>query len=177
MLFFCENNNYAMGTSVERGSAKGGDFHTKLYAVPGIKFMGNDVFEVREVLRMAKKYSLEKGPIALNCNTYRYHGHSMSDPGITYRTRDEVTEYRKTRDCIKLMKQRILDNDVATEKELKKVDKEISNEVEEAAANAEKQSEYKVETIQDDVYSNDKDFYLRAPSYEDSRFVKEKLVH
>lgn len=138
MIYFCENNNYAMGTSVERGSAKGGDFHTKLYAVPGIKFMGNDVYEVREVLRFAKEYCLEKGPIALNCNTYRYHGHSMSDPGITYRTRDEVSEYRKTRDCIKLMKMRILDNDVLSEKELKKLDKEINNEVDEEAANAEK---------------------------------------
>ena len=62
----------------------------------------------------------------------------MSDPGITYRTRDEVSEYRKTRDCIKLMRSRILENDVLSEKELKKLDKDINNEVDEEAENAEK---------------------------------------
>jgi len=90
MIYFCENNRYAMGTSVERSSAGGGDFHKKLYNIPGIKFSGHDVFEVREVVKFAKNYALEHGPIALNCMSYRYHGHSMSDPGTTYRNRDEV---------------------------------------------------------------------------------------
>lgn len=90
--------------------------------MPGIKFLGNDLYEVREVVKFAKKYATENGPIALNCITYRYHGHSMSDPGITYRTRDEVSEYRKTKDCIKIMKTRLLENDVLSEKEIKKLD-------------------------------------------------------
>jgi pyruvate dehydrogenase E1 component alpha subunit len=53
-LFFCENNRYAMGTEVERGSAGGDAFHKKLYNVPGIRFGGHDMFEVREAVRFAK---------------------------------------------------------------------------------------------------------------------------
>lgn len=89
-LLLCENNRYAMGTSVDRHSQGGGNFHSKLSTVPGIEFNGHDVFEVREAVKFAREYALENGPIFLNCKTYRYHGHSMSDPGITYRNRDEV---------------------------------------------------------------------------------------
>ena len=71
----------------------------------------------------------------------------MSDPGITYRTRDEVSEYRKTRDCIKLMKARILEHEVMSEKELKKLDKEIQHEIDEAASKAEKSENFKVESL------------------------------
>ncbi len=86
MIFMCENNRYAMGTSVERSSTGGGNFHKKIYNVPGMMFSGYDVFEVRECLKYAKNFVLQNGrPIVLNCNTYRYHGHSMSDPGTTYR--------------------------------------------------------------------------------------------
>lgn len=104
MLYICENNKYAMGTSVERASAGGGNFHAKLTWCKGIMFEAFDVFEVREITKWAKKYALEHGPIFLNALTYRYHGHSMSDPGITYRNRDEVAEYRKLRDPVMLIK-------------------------------------------------------------------------
>lgn len=70
VIFFCENNRYAMGTSVERSSAGGPDFHKKLYNIPGISFDGFDVFEVREVVKFAKDYAKKNGPIALNCNCY-----------------------------------------------------------------------------------------------------------
>lgn len=100
VLYICENNNYAMGTSVDRHSAGGSNFHAKLTWASGIKFFAHDVYEVREAVKFAKKYALEHGPIFLNAVTYRYHGHSMSDPGITYRNREEVTNVRKTRDPI-----------------------------------------------------------------------------
>lgn len=79
-----------MGTEVERASAGGDKFHEKLYNVPGMRFGGMDVFEVRESMKWAKSFALEHGPLAVNCDTYRYHGHSMSDPGTTYRNREEV---------------------------------------------------------------------------------------
>lgn len=100
MLYLCENNNYAMGTSVERHSAGGGAFHKKLTWASGMKFHAHDIFEVREAVKYAKKYALTNGPVFLNAMTYRYHGHSMSDPGITYRNRDEVSDVRKSKDPI-----------------------------------------------------------------------------
>ena len=85
LIFLCENNRYAMGTETFRGTAGTDDYHKKLYNVPGIRFNGMNVFTVREVIKFAKNFALNHGPIVLNCDTYRYHGHSMSDPGTTYR--------------------------------------------------------------------------------------------
>lgn len=104
MLYICENNRYAMGTSVERAHAGKGNFHSAFTWASGMMFEAHDVFETREAIRWAKKFALENGPIFLNALTYRYHGHSMSDPGITYRNRDEVTDIRKTKDPILLLK-------------------------------------------------------------------------
>ena len=68
--------------------------------IPGIRADGNNLLQVREVTRWAKQYAIEHGPLYLEFMTYRYHGHSMSDPGTTYRTRDEVQSHRKTTDPI-----------------------------------------------------------------------------
>lgn len=86
-----------------------------------------NVFTVRETMKLLKQYSgIEgKGPVFLELNTYRYHGHSMSDPGLTYRTREEVAEIRKTTDPILQMKNIILDNRVATENDLKDIENQI----------------------------------------------------
>lgn len=72
LIFFCENNRYAMGTEVHRGSAGGDSFEQKLYNVPGMRFNGMDVFSVREAVKFAKDFAIQDGPIALNCDTYRY---------------------------------------------------------------------------------------------------------
>lgn len=89
-IYVCENNNYAMGTSVDR-HAHNTEFHTRGDKIPGIKIDAQNVVAVREVFKWSKNYCNEdNGPLFLNLLTYRYHGHSMSDPGITYRTRDEV---------------------------------------------------------------------------------------
>jgi pyruvate dehydrogenase E1 component alpha subunit len=98
-LFICENNTYGMGTSIDRSSMNP-HFYTRGDLIPGIQCDGNNMFQVREVMKWAKNYAIEQGPLYLEFLTYRYHGHSMSDPGTTYRTRDEVQSHRKTTDPI-----------------------------------------------------------------------------
>jgi len=86
-VFMIENNEYAMGTSVKR-SSHNTEFFKRGDLIPGIRANGMNVFTVRETLKLIKQFSgiEEKGPLFLELKTYRYHGHSMSDPGITYRT-------------------------------------------------------------------------------------------
>jgi pyruvate dehydrogenase E1 component alpha subunit len=122
LIFLCENNTYGMGTSQERASASF-EFYTRGDYVPGLWIDGMDVLACKAGFAAARDHAVNVGPIFVECNTYRYHGHSMSDPGISYRTKDEVTSVRKNRDCIEQLKARILEAGWATEKELKDVDK------------------------------------------------------
>ena len=126
VIFVIENNQYAMGTSVQRSSAE-----TELYKrgssfeIDGIQVDGMNVLEVRDAAKKAIKHARDgKGPMILEMKTYRYRGHSMSDPA-KYRTRDEVTKTRSERDPIDMAKARLLDEKWVTEDELKAIDKEI----------------------------------------------------
>ena len=126
VVFVIENNQYAMGTSVQRSSAE-----TELYKrgssfeIDGIQVDGMNVLEVRDASRKAIKHARDgKGPMILEMKTYRYRGHSMSDPA-KYRSRDEVTKTRSERDPIDMAKARLLDEKWVTEDELKAMDKEI----------------------------------------------------
>lgn len=83
------------------------------------QIQGHNIFHVRETFKWAKQWCQLNGPLACEIKTYRYHGHSMSDPGITYRSKDEIDNIRKTQDPIGFIKNVILDNKVATEDELK----------------------------------------------------------
>ena len=76
-------------------------------------------------MKWAKSYVVENGPIFIEFDTYRYHGHSMSDPGITYRTREEISTVRQTRDPIEIVRRMLLENDWAKEAELKEIEKAI----------------------------------------------------
>ena len=120
IIYLCENNLFGMGTSVERSSANV-NFYTRGDTIPGIRFNGNNVYLVREVMKWAKNYSLQNGPLFLEAVTYRYHGHSMSDPGLTYRTRDQVQEQKQKDDPILLAKRLLLENKSVTEEEIKVV--------------------------------------------------------
>ncbi|XP_010510992.2 PREDICTED: pyruvate dehydrogenase E1 component subunit alpha-1, mitochondrial-like [Camelina sativa] len=134
-ILVCENNHYGMGTAEWR-AAKSPSYYKRGDYVPGLKVDGMDAFAVKQACKFAKDHALEKGPIILEMDTYRYHGHSMSDPGSTYRTRDEISGVRQERDPIERIKKLVLSHDLATEKELKDMEKEIRKEVDDAIAKA-----------------------------------------
>lgn len=175
VIYICENNQYGMGTSVERAAAEV-EMHKRFGGVPGITVDGLNVFAVRESLKWAKEYSIENGPIAVNIQTYRYHGHSMSDPGITYRTREEVQTYRKEKDCIKLVKTLALEKDLLTEKEIKTIEKDAKQLVASEVKRALAQPEYETSALYQDIYEPGHDSFLRAPNFEDSLFVDEGVI-
>ena len=134
VVFVIENNQYAMGTSVERSSAE-----TELYKrgssfeIEGMQVDGMNVLAVRDAAKKAIKHARDgKGPMILEMKTYRYRGHSMSDPA-KYRTRDEVQKTRSERDPIDMVKDRLLDEKWADEAALKVIDKDIKAIVADAA--------------------------------------------
>lgn len=134
VIYVVENNQYAMGTSVARGSAM-----TELYkrgeafGIPGIQVNGMDVLEVRKAaIDAVARVRAGEGPILLEMKTYRYRGHSMSDPA-KYRTREEVDQFKETRDPIDGMKARLLESKIASEEDFKAIEVDIKRIVAEAA--------------------------------------------
>ncbi|KAK5663993.1 hypothetical protein OQA88_206 [Cercophora sp. LCS_1] len=136
-LFGCENNKYGMGTSAARSSALT-DYYKRGQYIPGLKVNGMDVLAVKSAVKYGKEWTNNgHGPLVLEYVTYRYGGHSMSDPGTTYRTREEIQRMRSTNDPIAGLKQHILDWGVAKEEELKALDKQARSHVNEESAAAE----------------------------------------
>ena len=126
VIYIIENNRYAMGTSVQRSSAQT-DFSQRgaSFNIPGMHVDGMDVRAVKSAGDHAAEWVRGgNGPIILEMETYRYRGHSMSDPA-KYRTKDEVQKMRAEQDPIEQVKQRILKNKQADEDDLKGIDKEI----------------------------------------------------
>ncbi|KAH7660058.1 Pyruvate dehydrogenase (acetyl-transferring) E1 component alpha subunit subgroup y protein [Dioscorea alata] len=134
-ILVCENNHYGMGTAEWR-AAKSPAYYKRGDYVPGLKVDGMDALAVKQACKFAKEHALKNGPIILEMDTYRYHGHSMSDPGSTYRTRDEISGVRQERDPIERIRKLILSHDLATASELKDMEKEIRKEVDDAIAQA-----------------------------------------
>jgi len=152
LIFLCENNDYAMGTATARHAAST-QFYTRGDYVPGIWIDGMDVLAVKEGFRYATEYVRSgKGPLFVECSTYRYHGHSMSDPGLSYRSREEVAAVRAERDCIDNCRNRILEAGFATAADLKAIDKEIKQEVDEAAEKAKAAPQPPVSELFEHIY-------------------------
>ncbi|CAG0913101.1 unnamed protein product [Notodromas monacha] len=151
-IFICENNGYGMGTSADRAAAST-NYYTRGQFVPGIWIDGMDVLAVREGTKLAMDLCREgKGPVVLEAATYRYSGHSMSDPGTSYRTREEVQEVRATRDPITSFREKMLTTDLASHDELKKIDQEVRKAIDEAVARA--RADPETTDLYGDVYSN-----------------------
>ncbi|VDL77314.1 unnamed protein product [Nippostrongylus brasiliensis] len=175
VLFICENNGFGMGTTAERSSACT-DYYMRGDYVPGVWVDGMDVLAVREAIRWSKAYcDAGKGPLMLEMATYRYHGHSMSDPGTSYRTRDEIQEVRKTRDPITGFKDRIITSGLAKEDELKAIDKEVRKEVDEAVKIANTAGLLPVEGAFTDIYANTPAELIRGATIDSSHVPK--FVH
>lgn len=119
-----------MGTSIDRHSSIS-DYYKMGNSIPGIRIDGMNVLAVREGVRFAKEYTGNgNGPIYLEMMTYRYHGHSMSDPGTTYRNREEIAFTRSTRDPISFVKTNLIDSGfMESEAEIKEIEKRIRKQV------------------------------------------------
>ncbi|XP_064608386.1 pyruvate dehydrogenase E1 component subunit alpha, mitochondrial-like [Liolophura sinensis] len=162
VIFVCENNGYGMGTSVERASASS-TYYTRGDYIPGLWVDGMDVLAVKECTRFARDFVLKQGPLMIEMATYRYHGHSMSDPGTSYRTREEIQEVRQRRDPITNLKERIVSAELATEEELKKIDNEIKKEIDEAVEKSKTDPEPALEQLYNHVYVDvPSDFKIRG---------------
>ncbi|KAK2180965.1 hypothetical protein NP493_419g07018 [Ridgeia piscesae] len=153
VLYVVENNLYGLGTSAERSSAST-EYYKRGDYVPGIWMDAMDVLGVREVMRFACDYCRSgKGPIIVECVTYRYFGHSMSDPGTSYRTRDEIQEVRKTRDPITGFKELITTSGLVSADELKKIDGDVKKEMDAAAKVAKTGPAVELPSLYTHVYS------------------------
>jgi len=161
IVFVCENNEYAMGTSRGRHAACT-DFYTRGHYIPGVWADGMDVLATKESFKFCAEYARNKGPIVLEMSTYRYHGHSMSDPGISYRTRDEVDMMRRERDPIDGLKRRILTQEWATAAELKAIDKSVRKEINVAVKEAKAAESLSVDELWDDIYLNARPPFIKS---------------
>jgi pyruvate dehydrogenase E1 component subunit alpha len=143
VIYIIENNHYAMGTAVERGSARAEELYQRgsVFGIPGEQVDGMDVAAVKDAGdRAVARGRKGEGPRILEMRTYRYRGHSMSDPA-KYRTREEVQEMREHRDPIDLLRKRILEEGTVSEAELKEIDREVRAMINEAAEFAQQDPE------------------------------------
>lgn len=134
VVYVIENNKYGMGTSIERASASTELCQRgKAYGIPGEAVDGMDVLEMRAAAEKAIAHCRAgKGPFILEAQTYRYRGHSMSDPA-KYRSKEEVQKMRSERDPIDHLRERIIEEGHADEDALKKIDREVKDIVADAA--------------------------------------------
>jgi pyruvate dehydrogenase E1 component subunit alpha len=153
VIFVIENNRYAMGTSITRSSAEVNLSRRGLsFNIPGDQVDGMDVRAVKAAGEKAAQWCRTgKGPYILEMLTYRYRGHSMSDPA-KYRTREEVDEIRTHHDPIDMARQRILEKKIANEDALKKIDGEVRDLINQAAEFATHDPEPDPSELYTDVY-------------------------
>lgn len=154
VIFVIENNQYAMGTSLQRGSSTP-ELYTRgaAFGIPGESVDGMDVLAVKAAGEKAVAHCRSgAGPYILEMVTYRYRGHSMSDPA-KYRSREEVQKVREERDAIEHVRELILQGKHASEDDLKSIDKEIKVVVNEAAEFSRESPEPALSELWTDIYA------------------------
>lgn len=154
IVFVCENNQYAMGTSLER-SISVTDMSKKAdgYGMAKDRFVAEDVFEVRDRLKAAVDRAREgEGPTLVEILTYRYRGHSMSDPA-KYRTKEEVEDYKK-RDAMSRLRA-ALDSSAKTRRDLEALEAEVEAEVAECVRFADESPEPTADILEPTTYAGD----------------------
>ncbi len=154
VVYIIENNIYGMGTSIERASAKSTELYHRgqSYGIPGDQVDGMDVLEVRLAGEKAVAHARGgKGPYILEMLTYRYRGHSMSDPA-KYRAREEVQKVRQERDPIERLRGIMMERGLVEEAQLKEIDKEVKAVVSKAATFAQESPEPDPSELYTDVY-------------------------
>jgi len=163
VVFICENNKYGMGTSAERSSAVT-DYYTRGDYIPGLKIDAMNVLAVRDGMKYAADWCRSgKGPFVIEMETYRYKGHSMSDPGVSYRSREEIQLVQSTIDPIEKIAVWLRDSGLASEDQLKEIEKKTKREVEEALAKANEAPFPEPSALYEDVYTeNSKPYYVRG---------------
>ncbi len=156
VIYIIENNQYAMGTSISRSTIQ-----QKLYkrgeafGISGVEVDGMNVLDVKKAVQKALKHTKSgKGPYIIEAMTYRYRGHSMSDPA-KYRSRDEVKKVRSESDPIVSFGEYLIEKNLTSETDLKEIDKEIKNIIADAALFAEQSPEPNPEELFTDIYIND----------------------
>ncbi|KAH1293839.1 alpha subunit of pyruvate dehydrogenase [Aspergillus fumigatus] len=153
VLFGCENNKYGMGTSAERASAMTGYYKRGLY-IPGLRVNGMDVLAVMAAVKHGREFiRAGNGPLVYEYVTYRYVGHSMSDPGVGYRTRGELKAERAS-DPVSNFRAQLIDWGIITEDEAKTIDKNVRKKVNHEVAEAEKmpEPEPRLDVLFQDIY-------------------------
>ena len=154
IIYIIENNQYGMGTSVERASAMTELFRRgESFGIKGYEIDGMDPLSVHLCMKKIYHQVLNEnsGPILIEAKTYRYRGHSMSDPG-KYRTRQEIQETRENRDPIERVRTFLIENNFSSEDELKTIDNKIKEEVLNASEKARDMSLPKEDILFSDVY-------------------------
>jgi pyruvate dehydrogenase E1 component alpha subunit len=152
VVWICENNEYGMGTAVDRASAAQILQKAKAYDMPAKAVDGNNIFEVYEETKKALDAIRNgEGPQFLEMLTYRFEGHSMGDP-LRYRTREEVEE-RRQKDPITFLAAHLRENDLATEEELDEIDREVAQAIKDAVQFAEESPLPALDTLFDHIYA------------------------
>ena len=155
VIFVIENNQYAMGTSQQRSTSSAEIYERgQAFGIPGEAVDGMDVLAVKAAGQTAVNHCRSgQGPYILEIKTYRYRGHSMSDPA-KYRTREEVQKVREEKDAIQHVRDLLLTGKHCTEDDLKLVDKEIKAIVNQSAEFAKESPEPAPDELWTDIYAN-----------------------
>ena len=155
VVFVCENNRFGMGTPQhEHQRVEDIAVRAPAYDMPGVTVDGNDVLKVYDAAQEAVTRAREGGgPTLLNCDTYRFRGHHIGDPGTSYRDREEVQEQERKRDPIRRLAAVLTEKEGVTEAQLSEIEAELAKDLEDALAFAKNSPEPLPEDALEDLYA------------------------